>query len=407
VIKIVELLAPARDFPALSAAIINGADAVYVGLEGHNMRAHTGGFSLEDLKKAVLRCHESGVMLYLCTNTIMRDRDLEDLRLLLPKISSLGVDALIASDLGVLNLARKEVIDVHMSVQANVSNYESLKLLEEQGVKRVILSRELTLPEIKKIVQKSPLEIEVFVHGAMCLAISGRCFLSSHLYQKSANCGECLQPCRKEWKLISDDSELLLDELLPENHNSSSKIPYGHILSPRDLCMVEHIPELIDAGIDAFKIEGRARPADYVATVTRVYQEAIESYQAGHWKFKPAWREDLKKVFNRGFDTGFYFEIPHKTSSANQATYRKKDIGEVVNYYQKAQAAEIRLWDDLQVGDEVIIQGPITGSVDQKVESLEIHGNRIQKAGRGDNVGLLVETKVRPRDIIYKLQKKL
>jgi U32 family peptidase len=407
VIKIVELLAPARDFPALSAAIKNGADAVYVGLEGHNMRAHTGGFSLEDLKKAILLCHESGVKLYLCTNTIMQDRDLEDLRLLLPKISSLGVDALIVSDLGVLNLVRKEAIDVHMSVQTNVSNYESLKLLEELGVKRVILSRELSLPEIKKIVQKSPLEIEVFVHGAMCLAISGRCFLSSYLYQKSANCGECLQPCRKEWKLISDDSELLLDELLPENHNSSSKIPSGHILSPRDLCMVEHIPELIDAGIDSFKIEGRARPADYVATVTQVYRKAIESYQAGHWKFKPAWREDLKKVFNRGFDTGFYFKIPHKTSSANQATYRKKDIGEVVNYYQKAQAAEIRLWDDLQVGDEVIIQGSTTGSVAQKAESLEIHGNRIQKAGKGDNVGMLVETKVRPRDIIYKLHKKL
>jgi putative protease len=176
VIKIVELLAPARDFPALSAAIKNGADAVYVGLEGHNMRAHTGGCSLEDLKKAILLCHESGMKLYLCTNTVMQDRDLEDLRLLLPKISSLGVDALIASDLGVLNLARKEAIDVHMSVQTNVSNYESLKLLEELGVKRVILSRELTLPEIKKIVQKSPLEIDVFVHGAMGLAISGRWF---------------------------------------------------------------------------------------------------------------------------------------------------------------------------------------------------------------------------------------
>lgn len=402
-----ELLAPARDFPALSAAINNGADAVYIGLVGHNMRAHTGGFSLDDLKKAVGHCHESEVNLYLCTNTIMRNKDMENLRNLMPVISSSGVDALIASDLGVLNLARKEGMDVHMSVQANVSNVESLKLLKELGVKRVILSRELALQEIRDIVQKSPLEVEVFVHGAMCLAISGRCFLSSFLYQKSANCGECLQPCRKEWTLTSPDSELLLEENLPENFEMNSNILSGHILSPKDLCMVEHIPELIDAGISSFKIEGRARPADYVAAVTRIYREAMDLYQGGHWKFDEKWLEELKKVFNRGFDTGFYFKIPYETSSSNQSTYRKKDIGEVVNYYQKAQAAEIRLWGSLQEGDEVIIQGPTTGSVVQKAESLEIHGKRIQKAGKGDNVGVMVKKRVRPRDIIYKLHKKL
>jgi putative protease len=406
VIKIVELLSPARDFLALSAAINNGADAVYLGLVGHNMRAHTGGFSLDDLKKAAGRCHESGVKLYLCTNTIMRDGDLEDLRGKLPEISSSGVDALIASDLGVLKLARQEGLDVHMSVQANVSNVESLKLLKELGVKRVILSRELSLQEIKKIAEKSPLEVEVFVHGAMCLAVSGRCFLSAHFYQKSANCGECLQPCRQEWKLISEDSELIIEKNFPENSKTSSNFLSGHILSPKDLCMVEHIPELMDAGISSFKIEGRARPADYVSTVTRVYREAMDRYQDGTWEFDKKWLEELKKVFNRGFDTGFYYKIPHKTSSSNQAKYRKKDIGEVVNYYQKAQAAEIRLWDGLQEGDEVIIQGPTTGSVVQKVESLEIHGIRVQDAGKGDNVGLMVESRVRPRDVIYKFYEK-
>lgn len=406
--NIVELLVPARDFSALSAAINNGADAVYVGLVGHNMRAHSGGFSLEDLRKAVGRCHEAGVKLYLCTNTIMRDNDLEDLRGKLPEISSSGVDALIASDLGILNLARQGDLDVHMSVQANLSNIESLKLLKELGVKRVILSRELSLLEIKEIVQKSPLEVEVFVHGAMCLAISGRCFLSSHLYQKSANCGECLQPCRREWKLTSHDSEeLLIEKNFPENPKTGSNILTGHILSPKDLCMVGHIPELMDAGISSFKIEGRARPAEYVATVTRVYREAMDRNLSGHWKFEDKWLKDLRKVFNRGFDTGFYFKIPHQISSSNQATYLKKDVGEVVNYYQKAQAAEIRLWDSLQEGDEVIIQGPTTGSVVQKVGSLEIHGKRIQKAGKGDNVGLMVETRVRPRDLIYKLHEKV
>jgi putative protease len=406
VINIVELMAPARDFPALSAAINNGADAVYVGLAGHNMRAHTGGFSLEDLKTVVGHCHASGVKLYLCTNTIMRDKDLENLRRKLPEISSLGVDALIASDLGVLNLAREEGLDVHMSVQANVSNVESLKLLNNLGVKRVILSRELSLPEIKEIVQNSPLEVEVFVHGAMCLAISGRCFLSSYLYKKSANCGECLQPCRKEWKLTSHDSELLIEENIPGNAKTGSNIFSGHILSPRDLCMVEHIPELIDAGISSFKIEGRARPADYVATVTRVYREAIDRYQDGNWKFDEKWLEELRRVFNRGFDTGFYYKIPHQISSSNQATYRKKDVGEVINYFQKAQAAEIRIWDGIQEGDELMIQGPTTGSVVQKVESLQIHGKNVQEAVKGDNVGLKVKNRVRPRDIIYKLYKK-
>lgn len=401
-----ELLAPARDFLAMSAAINNGADAVYIGLAGYNMRAHSGGFSMDDLKKAVGSCHESGVKLYLCTNTTMRDKDLDDLRKIMPEISSLGVDALIASDLGVLNLARAEGLDVHLSVQANISNLESLKLLSELGVKRVILSRELSLSEIKDIVKKSPLEVEVFVHGAMCLAISGRCFLSAYLYQKSANCGECLQPCRRTWKLTSDSSELLIGENLPENSEKASNIFSGHLLSPKDLCMVEHIPELIDAGISCFKIEGRARPAEYVATVTRVYRESIYGYQKGHWKFDEKWLDDLKKVYNRGFDTGFYYKIPHQTSSSNQATHRKKDVGEVVNYYQRAQAAEIRLWNDLQEGDEVIIQGPTTGSVVQKARSLQIHGKNIQKAQKGDNIGLMVKERVRPGDIIYKLYEK-
>lgn len=407
VIEIVELLAPARDFQALSAAINNGADAVYVGLTGHNMRANSGGFSLEDLERAVRRCHNSGVKLYLCTNTMMRDKDLDDLRDKLPKINLLGVDALIASDLGVLNLARQEGLDVHMSVQANVSNKESLRLLKELGVKRVILSRELSLSEIKEITEKNILEVEVFVHGAMCLAISGRCFLSAHLYQKSANCGECRQPCRKEWKLTSQDAEeLSIGKNFLENQKTGSNSSFGHLLSPKDLCMVEHIPDLMDAGISSFKIEGRARPADYVAAVTGVYREAMDFYENGNWKFDEKWMEKLKKVFNRGFDTGFYYGVPHQISPSNQATYRKEDIGEVVNYYQKAQAAEIRLWSRLQEGDEVIIQGPTTGSVVQKVESLEMHGMGVGKAFKGDNVGLLVENRVRPRDVVYKLTKK-
>ena len=255
----------------------------------------------------------------------MNNRDIEHLNTILPDIVSAGADAIIASDLGVLNIAQDEDIDVHFSVQGNISNSESVKVLADLGVKRVILSRELSLEEIKRIIRKSPLEVEVFVHGAMCLAISGRCFLSSYLYQKNANCGECLQPCRKEWKLISNENDDDLLSLKGDNILKGCDGGFkGHILSPRDLCMIEHIPKLIEAGISSFKIEGRARPADYVATVTRVYRQAIDSYKSDNWKFNDEWMDELKKVYNRGFDTGFYFKPPFETSSYNQATLSKK-----------------------------------------------------------------------------------
>lgn len=404
----VELMAPARDFTAMEAALKNGANAVYIGLDGYNMRAHTANFTLENLNHAVERCHHYGTRLYVCTNTVMRDRDIKHLKTILPEIKNAGADAVIASDLGVLKIAQDADVNVHLSVQANISNGESLKLLHELGVKRVILSRELSLTEIKKLTGASPIEVEVFIHGAMCLAISGRCFLSSYLYQKNANCGECLQPCRKEWMLFSKDGDALSIGLqgkngLEENEGKLDEINgfKGHILSPRDLCMIEYIPQLMDAGISSFKIEGRARPADYVATVTQVYREAIDSYQCGEWKFQDRWLDELGKVYNRGFDTGFYFQTPHQTSSYNQATHYKKDIGEVVNYYSKVKAAEIRLWNRLRVSDEIIIQGPTTGSVIKKVDSIQIMGKNIEKSEGGENVGVLLEDKVRPGDLVY------
>ncbi len=401
----VELLSPARDFAALNAALNNGADSVYVGIEGCNMRANVKNFTLESLKDAVKQCHDMDKKIYVCTNTIMKNRDIKYFKEILPLIHSYEVDALIISDLGALKVAREQGMDMHMSIQANISNFESLDLLDQLGVKRVVLSRELSLAEIKEIKENTPLEIETFVHGAMCVAVSGRCFLSSYLYHKSANCGECLQPCRKGWKLLLEDDDGSQEFGLTQNalrsHNMES-----HILSPRDMCMVKHVPDLMAAGIDAFKIEGRARPADYVATVTRVYREAIDCQESGNWEFQEQWIAELKKVFNRGFDTGFYFKTPYKTSQYNEATHIKKDIGVVVNYYNKVSAAEIRLWDDLKVGEEIIIQGNKTGSLLQTVESLQIEGEDIQEAVNGQNVGLKVKDKVRPHDIIYKQIKK-
>jgi putative protease len=402
----VELLSPARDFAALNSAVKNGADSVYIGTEGCNMRAHAANFKLEDLKRAVDICHESDVKLYICTNTIMKEDEMEHLKGVMPVIRDSGADAVIVSDLGVLKVAREHGVPVHMSVQANLSNTESLQLLEELGVERAILSRELSLDDIKRIRSGTGMEIETFVHGAMCMAVSGRCFLSSHLYNKSANCGECIQPCRKRWKLLSEDGEELSMEV------SEGSVPdTTSILSPRDLCMVGHVPELVESGIDAFKIEGRARPADYVATVTKVYREAIDTYNSGSWNINrdermDGWMSELRKVFNRGFDTGFYLRKPYKISGYNESTHKKQDVGEVVNYYSRVSAAEIRLWNDLEVDDEVVIQGPTTGSLIQKVESMQINGENIQKGFKGQNVAISVVDKVRANDSVYKRIKK-
>ena len=402
----VELLSPARDFAALNSAVKNGADSVYIGMEGCNMRAHAANFKLEDLKRAADICHETDVKLYICTNTIMKEDEIEHLKMVMPIIRDSGADAVIVSDWGALKVAREHGVPVHMSVQANISNTESLQLLEELDVERAILSRELSLDDIKRIRSGTSMEIETFVHGAMCMAVSGRCFLSSHLYDKSANCGECLQPCRKRWKLLSEDgnelSMLVSEGSVPDT---------THILSPRDLCMVEHVPELVESGIDAFKIEGRARPADYVATVTKVYREAIDTYNSGSWDINrdermEGWMSELSKVFNRGFDTGFYLRKPYKISGYNESTHKKQDVGEVVNYYSRVSAAEIRLWNDLEVDDEVVIQGPTTGSLIQEVESMQINGENIQKGFKGQNVAISVVDKVRANDSVYKRIKK-
>jgi len=313
----VELLSPARDFAAMNSAVKNGADSVYIGIEGCNMRAHAANFKIEDLKRAADICHESAVKLYICTNTIMKEDEIEYLKGVMPVIKDSGADAVIVSDLGALKVAREHGVPVHMSVKANLSNTESLQILEELGVERAILSRELSLEDIKRIKSGTAMEIETFVHGAMCMAVSGRCFLSSYLYDKGANCGECLQPCRKRWKLLSGDGEEL------SMFVSEGSVPdTTHIMSPKDLCMVEHVPELVESGIDAVKIEGRARPADYVATVTKVYREAIDIYNTGSWDVNrqermDGWMSELRKLFNRGFDTGCSLRKPYKISGYN------------------------------------------------------------------------------------------
>jgi putative protease len=416
----VELMSPAGNFISLRAALENGADSVYIGLAGNNMRANVSNFSLKDVKEAVKIAKEYSSKIYLCTNTIMRNKDIKKLESSLELIKEYGVDALIVSDIGLAELINDVGITSHMSVQENISNTQSLKTLKKLGVGRVILSRELNIWEIAELAQDSPIETEIFIHGAICMAVSGRCFLSYGLYGKSANCGKCLQPCRKQWTLSMAENKnsdyyhgndaKKSSFILKTNTNNEvgDNIPNTktNFISPNDLAMIKYIPQLLATKVDAFKIEGRARGAEYVATATKVYREAIDTAENEDFIYKNSWIEDLKKVFNRGFDTGFYFNRPYKISKKNQSQYTKKDIAKVVNYYSKIKVAELKIWDDLSLGDEIIIQGKATGSITQKINSIQINGKFIKSAKKNQNIAIAINKKVRPNDYVYKLIKK-
>lgn len=408
----VELLAPAGNFISLRAVLENGADAVYIGLDGYNMRANTNNFTFNDLDKVAKTAAEYGAKTYLCTNTILREDAAAKLKEQLPEIAAAEIDGLILSDIGLIEDTAGHGLEPHISVQENITNSFTLKTLKKLGAKRAILSRELSIDEIKRITEKSPIETEVFIHGAMCMAISGRCFLSYGLYGRSANCGDCLQPCRKNWTLTyeeSDDDKVInfsdiSDEsfLISKSYDDSYRTNF---FSPKDMMMIEHIPELVDTGVASFKIEGRARSPDYGAMVTGVYRQAIDRYfeDPDDYKVDPSWIERLSEVFNRGFDTGFYFNQPYEISEDNQSKYIKKDIGKVVNYYSKVKVAEIKIWDDLALGDKILIQGQTTGSIEHVIESMEIDRKPIEKAPKGCNVAVACETKVRENDFVYKL----
>ncbi|MBE6504141.1 MAG: U32 family peptidase [Methanobrevibacter millerae] len=407
-----ELLAPAGNFISLRAVLENGADAVYFGLNEYNMRANARNFSIDDLAKISKISEEYGAKTYLCTNIILKESQINELKNNLEKISSSQIDGLILSDIGLIEDAVSHGLEAHVSVQENVTNSHTLKTLHKLGAKRAILSRELSIDEITEITSKSPIETEIFIHGAMCMAISGRCFLSYGLYGRSANCGDCLQPCRKNWTLTFEESQNdavsntydVLDEsfVISEAYDDTYRTNF---FSPKDMCMIEHIPELIKTGVSSFKIEGRARSPDYGAMVTSVYREAIDSYlnNPDEYEFNPQWKEELESVFNRGFDTGFYFDIPCETSETNQSKYVKKDIGQVVNYYNKVKVAELRIWDDLKIGDKIMVQGETTGSVTHTIDSMQIEGKDIKEVSKNSNVGVLLPYKVRKNDYVYKL----
>ncbi len=379
----IELVAPVGSFEMLAAAINAGADAVYLGIKGFNMRAGARNFSVDELQTAVSQAHKNNVKVYLVLNTIIFEDELDKIKTILKTVE---VDAIIAWDHAIIKLANELGIKVHLSTQASVSNSIAINEYKKLGISRVVLARECTLKEIKQISTKTEVELEAFCHGAMCVAQSGRCFISEHLYGKSANRGECVQPCRREYKLVDTES------------GKELSIGNNYVMSAKDLCTVKFLDKLIDAGITVLKIEGRARSAEYVSTVVKTYKQALLFIKDGTYeKHKNKLAEELKNVYNRDFSDGFYFGRPIEdfwNSSGGNAKFRKEYIGIILNYYPKAKALHAIIHTGkLDNGDDIYIIGPTTGVVELKIKSIRNEENTFTVA---------CESKVREGDKVYK-----
>lgn len=386
-----ELLAPAGNFPCLVAAINAGADAVYFGLQDFNMRQGARNFKVMDLKKIEELCKPKKVKRYLTLNTIIYDEELDKLEKLIKKIKG-KVDAVICCDLSVISLCIKYKIPFHISTQASVSNSETAKFYKKLGAERIVLARELNLKQIKKI--SKIVDIECFCHGAMCVSVSGRCFTSQFLFNKSANRGMCIHPCRRSY-VVKDKQE-----------GYELKLNNDKVLSAKDLCTLPFIEKMKKAGIRSFKIEGRSRDPRYVDTVVRVYRKALDK----KLKDKEIRQliSELKRVYNKGFSSGFYLGLPTRDDFAkiehSAAKERKHYIGKVLHYYPKVGVATIKLVSELKLGDRIVIIGKITGLLKSEIKRIEIKKKSVKKGKKGQEIGIKLPL-VRKNDEIYVIKK--
>ena len=398
-----EILAPAGDFTCLQAAIDAGADAVYFGLGTFNMRARSGvNFKVEDLPEIERRCRGEVVRRYLTLNAIMFEGEMEEVERTIVAAKPY-VDAFIVSDWGVISLCKKHGARFHVSTQMSTSNSAAVRFLAEQGAERVVLARECSLSEVGEIIRKlstavdgsRPVEIECFVHGAQCVAESGRCFMSHNVFGKSACRGECNQPCRR--KFIVKAVDLYEDENGNPVHESDTafEVEPHTVLSARDLCSLGFVDKLMKAGIASFKIEGRARNANYVKTVTAAYRRAVDAVADGTYtpELVAELTEDVKRVFHREFSEGLYFGRPGADQFADSedslATTVKRHIGIVIDYFLKAGIAQVKVQDhELMVGDEIQIHGPTTGVIEMTAGELRRDEEIVQSCGKGEWVTL-------------------
>lgn len=406
----IELMAPAGNFESLQAAIQNGADSIYFGVEQLNMRARASiNFTLEDVSEIVKRCNAAKMRTYLTLNTIIYDHDLSVVKTLLNKAKEVGVTAVIASDQAVIASAREMGMEVHISTQLNVTNIETVKFYS-LFADTMVLSRELSLRQVKHITNqikkeqiKGPsgklVEIEIFGHGALCMAVSGKCYLSLHSTNSSANRGACKQNCRKKYTVIDQETgfEIALDN--------------EYMMSPKDLCTIDILDQVMDAGIQVLKIEGRGRAPEYVATVIKAYREAIDAYYLNTYSNEKVadWMERLNSVYNRGFWSGYYLgQKLGEWSSHNgsEATQKKIYIGKGTHYFPEAGIAEFKVEAyEINKGDKILITGPSTGVQELIIEEMFVNDMPFEKAIKGDQITLKTPFRVRMSDKLYKMTK--
>jgi putative protease len=391
-----ELMAPAGDWTMLRAVVKAGANAVYFGTDQLNMRAKAKNFQIDNLPEIVKFCSSKNVKTYLTINTIIYQNEIDLAYELIAKAKSAGIDMIICWDLSIIELCNKLNMPFAVSTQASISNSVSAEMYRKLGAKRIVLARECHLDDVKKIKPKVDIEVEAFIHGAMCIAISGRCFMSHYMFDKSANRGECIQPCRREYEIIDKST------------NKSMILGEDYVLSPEDLCSIEFINQLIEAGIDSFKIEGRKRSPEYASRVVSVYRKAIDLYFENKLtaEIKKELLEELGEVYNRGFSTGFFFGSPGKDDYAgiygSKATTRKEFVGRITNYYKKPKVAEIKMeTGKLNHGEKILIIGETTGVVEMLVENILFEDEIVQQVEKGNLFTVPCKELVRTRDSVY------
>ncbi|WP_080283521.1 peptidase U32 family protein, partial [Clostridium botulinum] len=357
-----ELLAPAGNLEKLKTAINFGADAVYLGGSKLNLRAFADNFTDDELQEGIKYAHDRGRKVHVTINVFPRNEDFNGLEEYLKKLYEFNVDAIIVSDPGIIMTARETVpnLEIHLSTQANTVNFKTINFWYKQGVKRTVLARELTLEEIKTIREKieKDCQLEAFVHGSMCMSYSGRCLLSNYMTGRDSNRGACAQPCRYKYYLMEEKREGEYFPILEDDKGT-------YIMNSKDMCMIEHIPELVQSGIDSFKIEGRMKSSFYVATVVKAYREAIDAYfeDPENYTFKERWMDYLKKASHRAYFTGFYFNDPNKQLHESSSYIRTCDIvGIVKEFNEETMEAIVEQRNKLLDGDELEVlrpEGPI------------------------------------------------
>ncbi len=383
-----ELLIPAGNLEKMRTAILYGADAVYMGVTGLSLRAQSAEMSLADLTNGVLEAHACGVKVYAAINTFARNCDLEQARRIIPELAAIPIDAVIVSDPGMIRLIRslEPHLPIHLSTQANTTNAEAVRFWQDQGVKRIVLARELNLKEVGEIAAAVPeMELELFVHGAMCMAYSGRCYLSAYRNQRSANEGDCTQACR--WEYLLSELTRPGDPLVLEEDER-----YSYLLSSKDLCLIDHLPEVLASGVISLKIEGRMKSTHYVAAVSRTYRWALDALmqKKEYYRCDPQWMEELKKISNRGYTTGFAFAEEKINETSPEIKYlQTHELAATVLQYDAAQKMIlISVRNHLVAGDEVELLLPDdTVTIDTRL-MVDTEGNQIQKANNDNQVYL-------------------